>query len=76
MSYELYRADLIESLLEILEPDQLAAVMATVDRCSQKYEITRKTTALAVIDDISEALKMYIASLSIENLANGTIYNY
>jgi len=76
MSYELLRIDILKNLSELLSPDDLNAALDAIDRCAAKYEISVKSTALAVIEEIPEALKMYVAALSVENRSRATVYNY
>ncbi len=47
-----------------------------VEREIYKYEITPKTTALALIDDFNEMLRLYIATRKLDGLSILTLQNY
>lgn len=73
MSYEIFRNEIVTRLPEHCTREQFLQIM---DEAAQGYEITRKTTDLTVYGQIPEAVKLYIASKSVENCAKGTLQGY
>ena len=77
MSYETFRADFAARLLPSLtDPDLLPEILAALDRTSTGYDFTIKSTDLIVADGLPEAVRLYIATKSIENVKKGTLENY
>ena len=77
MSYETFRSDFAARLLQVL-PDQqlLQDVLAALDRTSAGYDFSVKSTDLIVSDGLPDAVRLYIATKSIENLTKGSLGNY
>lgn len=76
MSFETFRADLISRIQPALSDDDLDAVLSALDAMSSSWEISPKSTALIVSDGLPDAVRIYIASKSVENVAVGTLKNY
>ena len=77
MSYETFRADFAASLLPVLpDPDLLQDILAALDRTSAGYDFSVKSTDLIVSDGLPDAVRLYLATKSIENLTKGTLGNY
>ena len=76
-----YRKEFIESversLVETLDPATLDIIVRKVMKALGDYEITKRTTELAVYDDANERmLKRYLATLLVEGKSQKTIYSY
>ena len=77
MSYETFRSDFASRLQRVLpDPDLLPRILAELDRSSAGYDFTVKSTDLIVSDGLPEAVRLYISTKSIENLAKGSLINY
>lgn len=76
MSFETFRADLISRIQPALSADDLDAVLSALDAMSSSWDISPKSTALIVSDGLPDAVRIYIASKSVENVAVGTLKNY
>jgi len=77
MSYETFRADFASNLLPVIpDPDMLQDILSALDKTSNGYDFTVKSTDLIVRDGLPDAVRLYIATKSIENLAKGTLDNY
>lgn len=67
----------IADRITTLYPDVNAQeIRHVVEREVYKYEITPKTTALALVDDFNEMLRMYIATRKLDRLSMLTLQNY
>lgn len=77
MSYETFRADFMSRLLP-LYPDQeaLQPILLALDDVSSGYDFVTKTTDLIVHDGLPDAVRLYIASKSIQNVKKGSLANY
>ncbi len=77
MSYESFRTQTVANLLPVL-PDQnlLDSVLAAIDAAAAGYEFTRKSTGLIVYNGIPDAVRLFIAAKSVQNLKKGTLQNY
>ena len=76
MSFEAFRADLVSRLVPQLPGDQLQSVLTALDEMSRSYDIQAKTTDIITSGGVPDAVRLYIASKSVENLAKGTLRNY
>ena len=77
MSYDTFRADFSSRLLSILpDPDVLQQVLSALDRTSAGYDFTVKSTDLIVPDGLPDAVRLFMATKTIENLAKGSLDNY
>lgn len=77
MSYESFRADYASRILSIIpDPDQLQSVLTALDHAASGYDFQLKTTDIIVHDGLPDAVRLYIASKSIQNLKKGTLDNY
>ena len=76
-SYETFRSDFASRLIPVL-PDQqlLQDVLAALDEASAGYDFSAKSTDLITYDGIPEAVRLYIATKSIENLRKRSLENY
>ena len=78
--YEQMRNDFtfsLESIFPDMPPEIRNAIIGALDYTCQKYDISKKETALAVVEDVvPEAAKIYIAVKKTEGLSDMTIYNY
>lgn len=76
MSFESFRADLVSRLVPQLPGDQLQSVLTALDEMSRSYDIQAKITDIITSGGVPDAVRLYIASKSVENLAKGTLRNY
>ena len=76
MSYEAFRADLVSHLSQSVPVEQLPAILAAVDRISGSWEFSPKHTEIIPASGLPGAVRMYIASKSVENVKKGTLSNY
>lgn len=76
MSYEDYRAKLVSRLVDKLPTHLLTEVMSEVDMLSSGYSFEHTCTDLITVEDIPEAVKMYLASMAIRNCSMRTLYTY
>ena len=77
MSYESFRADFASRLLTIVpDPDQLNQILLRLDDVSSGYDFTLRTTDIILSDGLPDAVRLYIASKSIQNLKKGSLENY
>ena len=74
MSYEAFRADLM-SRLSSFPSDQLGSVLSALDSISSAWEFAAKQTAIITSGGLPDAVRIYLASKSVENLAKGTLKN-
>lgn len=75
MSYESLRLDFADRLNTIGFP-RVPDILAALDAASSGYEVTRKTTDIIPADEIPQAVRLYIASKSVEHLSKGTLSLY
>lgn len=75
MSYECLRLDFADRLnnLGVL---QVPDILAALDAAASSYEVTRKCTDIIPADEIPSAVRLYIASKSVEHLSHGTLSLY
>lgn len=77
MSYESFRMQTVANLLPVLpDPDLLDSVLAAIDAAASGYEFTLKSTEIIVYNGIPDAVRLFIASKSVQNLKKGTLQNY
>ena len=76
MSFETFRADLVSRIQPALAADDLDIVLSALDAMSSSWDISPKSTALIVSDGLPDAVRLYIASKSVENVTVGTLKNY
>ena len=75
--YEHLRNDFTMRLAMKYSRDQVLEIASMLDHVANNYDISEKTTALAVIEDpIPKAVKNYIASKRLEGLAETSLKNY
>ena len=55
---------------------QVPEILAVLDAASSGYDVTRKCTDIIPADEIPQAVRMYIASKSVEHLSKGTLSLY
>lgn len=76
MSFESFRAEFSSLLRDRLPDDAVSSVLSSLDELSQSWDFQKKSTDLIVSDGLPEAVRLYIATKSIENVKKGTLYNY
>lgn len=76
MSFEAFRADLVSRLFPKLPGEQLQTVLSVMDEMASIWEFSPHTTAIITSGGIPDAVRLYIASKSIENVAHTTLENY
>ena len=77
MSYETLRMCFASKLKDILsDEDQAQKVLIALDELASGYEFNKKCTDLIVSDGLPDAVKLYIASKSVENCKKSTLQNY
>lgn len=75
MSYECLRLDFADRLNKI-GVLQVTDILAALDAAASSYEVTRKCTDIIPADEIPQAVRLYIASKSVEHLSKGTLSLY
>ena len=75
VSYECFRLDFADRLNN-LKISQVPDILAALDAAASAYEVTRKSTDIIPADGIPPAVRMYIASKSVEHLSPGTLKLY
>lgn len=75
MSYEAMRLDFADQL-ESLGFPRVPDILAVLDAVSSNYEVTRRSTDIIPADEIPQAVRLYIASKSVEHLSRGTLDLY
>ena len=75
MSYESLRLDFADRL-NSLGISRIQDILGALDSTSSAYEVTRKTTDIIPADMIPEAVRLYIASKTVEHLSRGTLDLY
>ena len=77
MSYDAFRADFASRLLSVIpDPDCLNEVLLRLDAAAAGYDFSLRCTDLIVADGIPDAVRLFIASKSIQNLKKGSLANY
>lgn len=76
MSYESYRNEMILNLSLSFPEDEIQRFLSVMDSVSSKYAFSLQTTDIIVADGIPDAVLMYVAAKSVENLKKGTLENY
>ena len=76
MSFESFRAEFSSLIRDRLPDDAVSSVLSSLDELSQSWDFQKKSTDLIVSDGLPEAVRLYIATKSIENVKKGTLYNY
>lgn len=77
MSYENFRADFASRLADVLpDPALMQSVLLCLDASSAGYEFRPTCMDLIVSDGLPDDVRYYLASKSIENLKNDTLFNY
>lgn len=76
MSYETYRNQIIARLSDKLPAKLLNDVMQEIDLLSTGYTIEKTCTDLIVSGRIPEIVKIYVASLGVQNCAKSTLTGY
>lgn len=76
MSFEAFRADLISRLVPQLNSEQLQSVLTVMDDMASTWDFQAKSTAIITSGGLPDAVRLYLASKSIENLSKGTLQNY
>lgn len=76
--YNEFRLSVLRELVQKgLDDDFLRQIMGVVDRVGSEFEVTRKETSLATMDQTLPRIMMeYLACRSIEGLSNETLRNY
>ena len=73
---ETFRDDLAARLASVLPPEQLRDALHAVDQTVDEYEIQKKETSLSLISGLPPVVDLYLASKSVENLSDGSVYQY
>ena len=76
MSYEKLRNEIAATRLQSRSSGDVAAILAVIDQASSGYEITKKSTDLIVAEEFPQIIKMYVASLAVENKSRCTTEGY
>lgn len=76
MYYEQFRNDLTAALLLNHSPEDITTILAAVDQTAAAYEFSRKSTDLIVVEDLPQTVKLFLASMAIENKSPRTLKNY
>lgn len=62
--------------LPMIDASTLNKVVRVLDKVAADYDITEKQTALAVVDDMPQTVKLFLASKKLEGLSDDTIRFY
>ena len=73
---ESFRDDLAARLASVLPPEQLRDALHAVDQTVTDYEIQKKETGLTLISGLPPVVDLYLASKAVENLSDGSVYQY
>ena len=76
MSFDSFRADLVSRLFPKLPGEQLQAVLSVMDEMAATWEFSPHTTAIITAGGLPDAVRLYIASKSVENVTKNTLQNY
>lgn len=76
MSYEKLRNEIAANLLRNRSAGDVADILTVIDRVANGYDIARKSTDLIVADECPQILRLYIASLAVENKSRNTTTDY
>lgn len=76
MSYERFRSEFAASLLNNRPTDDVNSVLYALDLVAKSYNFVRQSTDLITVSEEPELVKVYLASLAVENKAIGTIKDY
>lgn len=76
MSYESYRNSLVARISDKLPPKLLNDIMQEIDLLSLGYTIEKQCTDIIPSSPVPEIVKIYIASMAVQNCAKGTLENY
>jgi len=74
--YEQFRNAIVSRLADKLPAKLLNDVMQEIDLLSQDYDIKRSCTDLITCSGMPEIVKVYIASLAVQNCSKSTLINY
>lgn len=74
-SYESMRLDFADQL-NALGFSRVPDILSVLDAAASNYEVTRKCTDIIPADEIPQAVRLYIASKSVEHLSKGTLSLY
>lgn len=76
MGYEMYRNSILNRLSDILPTGLLNNVMREIDIVSNDYTIEKSCTDLITTESLPEIVKIYIASMAVENCKKTTLRDY
>ena len=76
MSFESFRAELISRLAGNIPGEHLNSVLNVMDEMSSTWDFQQHTTAITVAGGLPDAVRLYLASKSIENVAHSSLENY
>lgn len=74
--YEHFRNALVAELTPYFDSSTLDRIIRTVDKVAADYTVAERETALAVISDMPQVAKLYLASKRLEGLSEDTLKNY
>lgn len=76
MSYERFRSEFAACLLAKYGTEEINSILSNMDIVAKSYNFSRQSTDLITISEEPELVKVYLASLAVENKARGTINDY
>lgn len=76
MSYEKYRHEILIRISDKLPAKLLNDIMHEIDSVSVGYKIDKSCTDLITVDSVPEMVKIYIASMAVENCKPKTLKEY
>lgn len=76
MGYEMYRNSILNRLSDILPTGLLNNVMREIDIVSNDYTIEKSCTDLITTESLPEIVKIFIASMAVENCKKTTMRDY
>lgn len=75
-AYEQLRSAFAARIHDLIPIPQLHDILQQLDTVAADYDIQRSCTDLIIVEGLPEIVKIYCASLAIENKAKGTIDGY
>lgn len=76
MSYESFRADMAFRLSGTHTWEQVTEILSVMDSVSEGWSFSPKSTSIILYEGVPDAVKLFIASKSIENRKKRTLENY
>lgn len=76
MSYDAMRLEVLAELSQKIDAESVKVVLQILDTVADRYEISKRETALSIPGSIPEVVKQYISSRAVENVSINTLKYY